>query len=81
MICDSKCCRRSGEKIWCKKNLGLKGLIEIHFEDEIPSVERRVLPQNPTRFPISKSKSGFVEVKHPDFFEHGVFSLIGLDYM
>ena len=24
MICDSKCCRRSGEKIWCKKNLGLK---------------------------------------------------------
>ena len=26
MICDSKCCRRSGEKIWCKKNLGLKGL-------------------------------------------------------
>ena len=28
MICDSKCCRRSGEKIWCKKNLGLKGLIK-----------------------------------------------------
>ena len=26
MICDSKCCRRSGEKIWCQKNLGLKGL-------------------------------------------------------
>ena len=27
MICDSKCCRRSGEKVWCKKNLGLKGLL------------------------------------------------------
>lgn len=32
MICDSKCCRRSGEKIWCKKNLGLKGLIEAFFQ-------------------------------------------------
>ena len=33
MICDSKCCRRSGEKIWCKKNLGLKGLNEMGEND------------------------------------------------
>ena len=31
MICDSKCCRRSGEKIWCKKNLGLKGLRDVNI--------------------------------------------------
>ena len=29
MICDSKCCCRLGEKIWCKKNLGLKGLMNL----------------------------------------------------
>ena len=27
MNCDPKCCRRSGEKIWSKKKLGIKGLI------------------------------------------------------
>ena len=54
-------------------------LIEIHFEDEIPSVERRVLPQNPnSRFQNQNPDSSKL---HTDFFKHGVFSLIGLDYM
>lgn len=36
MICDSKCCRRLGEKIWCKKNLGLKGLrVKLAFFNSI----------------------------------------------
>ena len=63
---------------------GVRFLIEIHFEDGFPSVEGRFWISCVTaksEFPISKSKPIFVEVKvkYPDFFEHGVFFLIGLE--
>ena len=59
-------------------------LIEIHFENGFLNVENRFwiscFTEN-SEFPISKSKSRFATVKHPDFFEHGVFFLIGLDLL
>ena len=63
-------------------DLELNFLFEIHFEDGFLSVESCFWISCFTaksEFPISKSKSRFVEVKHSDFFEHGVFFLIGLD--
>ena len=59
-------------------------LIEIHFENGFLNVENRFwiscFTEN-SEFPISKSKSRFATVKHPDFSEHGVFFLIGLDLL
>ena len=37
MICDSKCCRHSGEKIWCKKNLGLKAGVLLEAGTRVPA--------------------------------------------